>query len=67
MREIHEKGSPNTNMEDHFKCILKKLYIPTVPCIRKYNPPMKKPKKPTELSSDDNIYQELLRTDIDSP
>ena len=65
MREIHDKGSPNTNIEDHFKCVLKKLYIPTVPCIRKYNPPMKKPKK--ELSPDDDIYQELLSTDIERP
>ena len=59
MREIHEKGSRGTNKKDHFTDILVKLYIPTVPHIRKLMPPMKKTKKP-KRTSDDALFDSLL-------
>lgn len=62
MREIHEKGSRGTNKKDHFTDILVKLYVPTVPLIRKYMPPMKKRKK-TKRSSDDALFDSLLDPD----
>ena len=59
MREIHEKDARTTSKKDHFTDILIKLYNPTVPAVRKYKPPMKKPKKP-KRSSDDVIFDSLL-------
>ena len=59
MREIHDKGSRGTNKKDHLTDIIIKLYIPTVPCIRKHMPPMKKNEK-NALTSDDMIYNSLL-------